>query len=357
MKNNNSSHFDLDVKALHRWFLTNKRDLPWRSHPEPYAVWISEVMLQQTQVAVVIPFFERWMKLFPSVRALSEATLDQVIKAWEGLGYYSRARHLHEAAHYIMENFQGRFPSSEIELKKIKGLGPYTIGAILSFAFHHKMPAVDGNVMRVLTRYFWIPDDINQSKTQQFLRKVAAEILPEEDHWVTNEALIELGATVCKKTPACSSCPLRPSCVGYAKGRSAELPYKSLRMKSQKLWRAVPVILCDQKVLVKRGEKGKLMSDLHEFPFFEVAGQIPLEELQSLILDQLSLQVIHQKSLEPVKHGFTRYQATLFPEMFRTPAPLEVQGYTWIDIQVLQKLALSSGHRQIFQKISLKPDS
>lgn len=339
---------------MHQWFLACKRDLPWRVNPEPYAVWISEVMLQQTQVSVVVPFFERWMSLFPNIQSLAEASLDQVIKAWEGLGYYSRARHLHEAARTLIENFQGQLPDTETELKKIKGLGPYTIGAILSFAFHYKTPAVDGNVMRVLARYFWISDDISQFKTQQFFRKIAAEILPAQEHWVTNEALIELGATVCKKTPVCSSCPLRASCKGYAKGRSAELPFKSLKIKSQKLWRTVPIIFCDQKVLIKKGEKGKLMSDLYEFPYFESTAEIPLKELQGLILEQFRLPVLAEDSLDSVKHSFTRFQATLFPTVFKTSTPVEVRGYAWIDIPTLEKLPFSSGHRQILQKISLR---
>ena len=137
----------MDNKKLKQWFINEKRDLPWRENPSPYAVWVSEMMLQQTQVSVVIPYFMRWMDRFPSIRALASADISEVIKVWEGLGYYSRARYLHEGARYIVEHFGGELPSDEESLKKIKGIGPYTIGAIRSFAFHQRTSAVDGNVM------------------------------------------------------------------------------------------------------------------------------------------------------------------------------------------------------------------
>ena len=156
-------------------------------------------MLQQTQVSVVIPYFDRWMNRFPTLRHLAKATLDEVIKEWEGLGYYSRARNLHEGARYVLEKHEGILPETREELQKIKGLGPYTIGAIRSFAFHHKAAAVDGNVIRVLARYFKIEDDIAKPKTIQMIRDRAEAILPEIEPWIVAEALIELGATLCTK--------------------------------------------------------------------------------------------------------------------------------------------------------------
>ncbi|NGX59959.1 MAG: Adenine DNA glycosylase [Chlamydiae bacterium] len=142
------------IETLKHWFKEEKRNFPWRIAPNPYTVWISEVMLQQTRAAVVIPYFERWMKRFPSIQSLADATVDEVIKMWEGLGYYSRARALHEGARYVVAHYHGKLPSSLQLLQKIKGLGPYTIGAIQSFAFHQKAPAVDGNVMRVISRLY-----------------------------------------------------------------------------------------------------------------------------------------------------------------------------------------------------------
>ncbi|NRA90187.1 MAG: A/G-specific adenine glycosylase, partial [Simkaniaceae bacterium] len=143
----------MDVTAIRKWFFKNRRNLPWRENPSPYEVWVSEIMLQQTQVSVVVPYFERWMNIFPTIEKLAGAPLEKVIKAWEGLGYYSRARNLHEGAKYLMEENGGELPSSAAELEKVKGIGPYTVGAILSFAYKQKRAAVDGNVLRVLARY------------------------------------------------------------------------------------------------------------------------------------------------------------------------------------------------------------
>ncbi|WP_284452730.1 A/G-specific adenine glycosylase [Parachlamydia acanthamoebae] len=341
-----------DNPSLHRWFLEHKRDLPWRNTSDPYAIWVSEVMLQQTQVAVVIPYFERWMTQFPTIATLAEAPLDHVIKAWEGLGYYSRARHLHEAAQFVLLHWEGQLPDREEDLKKIKGLGPYTIGAILSFAFHQKRAAVDGNVMRVLTRYFNMADDISKPKTVQMLRQMALSILPEDAHWITNEALIELGATICKKKAECQACPLSSSCLAYRSGTVSERPVKSAKIKVEKLFRMVPIIQYEQKVLVKRGKKGEIMSDLYEFPYFEKnLESIHIQELKEIISHEFRLNVTHIFSMDAVTHGFTRFHVTLFPEFFQASSLSLVEGYQWLEMTELEKLAFSSGHRKIMNKI------
>jgi len=170
-----------EIQALKRWFLEVQRDFPWREDPSPYRVWVSEVMLQQTRAEVVVPYFERWMARFPTVEVLAEAPLDEVIKLWEGLGYYSRARNLHQGAQQIVRDYGGKLPNSADKLKKIKGIGPYTVGAILSFAFHQKVPAVDGNVLRVMSRYQRIEEDIAKQKTVKMIGQRVAEILPEKE--------------------------------------------------------------------------------------------------------------------------------------------------------------------------------
>jgi A/G-specific adenine glycosylase len=293
----------LDSKPLIRWFLQEQRDLPWRRERSPYAVWVSEMMLQQTLVAVVIPYFERWMKRFPSIKHLAEAPLDEVLKVWEGLGYYSRARYLHQGAKHIVEHHKGVFPSSPEDLKKIKGLGPYTVGAIRSFAFQHRVPAVDGNVVRVLTRFFMIKEDISKPSTMRTIWEFAEKILPEKDPWVVNEALIELGATVCKKQPQCHACPLKQGCQAYSHGIAVDLPYKSAKIKYESLFRAVPVVQWNNKLLVKRGEKGKIMSDLYEFPYFEtdISG-ISLKGMQLKVQDWLGCKLENGKELSEVAH-------------------------------------------------------
>lgn len=342
----------MDIKSLKRWFESEKRDLPWRNAPTPYAVWVSEVMLQQTQVAVVIPYFERWMQRFPTIRALADAQLDEVIKMWEGLGYYSRARNLHEGARYIMAFHGGEFPQNFQALQKIKGLGPYTIGAIRSFAFHEKTSAVDGNVVRVLARYFLIEDDISKPKTLNKFRQLADDLLPDKESWITNEALIELGATVCTRNPKCSICPLRTGCKGYIEGVFNRLPFKSSKQKIERLYRAVAVLQCGNALLVRRGKKGEVMSDLYEFPYFETSQEgWSLENFLQVIKEAWKINIRPLKSLPDISHGFTRYQARLTPFLFESPGAVPVEGFEWLSFSDLDTLAFSSGHRRIYEAL------
>lgn len=341
-----------DIKKLKSWFCSKKRNLPWRERLDPYSIWISEVMLQQTQVSVVIPYFLHWMEQFPTIRHLANAPLDDLLKAWEGLGYYSRVRHLHEAAGYVVDNFNGILPAEETELKKIKGLGPYTIGAILSFAFHQKKAAVDGNVVRVLTRFFGIEDDISKPLTLKKLRQSAEDLLPDEEPWIVNEALIELGAIVCKRKPNCQECPLQESCSAFQHQNAFRIPFKSKKNLIECLYRSVAVVSHDSSYLVKRGAKGAVMSDLYEFPYFEgQEGGISSNILKDKVEYLLNLSVQEKGTLAKVDQGFTRYQATLYPVLYSCSEAKKIEGFEWIPSSRLKKLAFSSGHRRIFQQV------
>jgi A/G-specific adenine glycosylase len=309
-------------------------------------------MLQQTQVAVVVPYFLRWMEQFPTVESLAQAPLDQVIKAWEGLGYYSRARRLHAGAQFIVEQFGGQLPQTSLELGKIKGLGPYTIGAILSFAFHQKAAAVDGNVLRVIARYFALDQDIAKPSTVKYIREKVEAFLPDEEPWIINEALIELGATICQKKPRCWLCPLRSSCQALAQGRQDQLPVKSKTGKTEFLFRAVPVIFHQDSYLIKRGKKGEIMSDLHEFPFFETDQMgLSKEMLQAKVEKEWGLSLSFVKELPLFSHSFTRYQVRLNPVLFICQDPLPIEGLEWKSLATLKTLAFSSGHRRLFQAL------
>ena len=197
-----------DIEALKAWFLKEKRDLPWRENASPYWVWVSEVMLQQTQVSVVVPYFIRWMKKFPTISALAAAQCEDVIKTWEGLGYYSRARNLHKGAQTIVSNYNGKLPKTRNELLAIKGLGLYTANAILAFAFKKKAAPVDGNVRRVLARYDGVYESIDKTKVQKEIQSRAEKLLPERQSYLISEALIELGALICKKKTQLCPMPL-----------------------------------------------------------------------------------------------------------------------------------------------------
>lgn len=342
-----------DHKKLSDWFQRESRDLPWRVDPTPYAVWISEVMLQQTQVAVVIPYFERWMQAFPSIEALANANLEEVIKIWEGLGYYSRARNLHEGARFIIENFDGILPDTPESLSKIKGIGEYTTGAILSFAFRQRYPAVDGNVLRVLARYFLIEDDIAKANTQRYIRETAWKILPEKEPWIVTEALIELGATICKRKPNCCRCPLKNTCRAYLHGATERLPFKSSKTTTQNLFRAVAVIENQNSFLVRKVDKGKIMSGLHEFPYFEIPEKgIDPEDLLKLVKQRFGIKTTYFKTLPEISHSFTRFSAKLFPFYLQCNQKIESDGFRWISPAELKKAAFPAGHRKILAYLS-----
>ncbi len=328
--------------ALHLWFQATKRDLPWRENPTPYRVWISEIMLQQTRATVVVGYFARWMGLFPDVYALARAPLEQVIKAWEGLGYYSRARNIHAAAKQIVEVHGGQIPDSRDELLTLPGLGPYTVGAILSFGFRKRAAAVDGNVIRVMCRYSWIAERVDQTATKRKIEITTEQFLDAKEPWVTAEALIELGATVCTPKPRCAECPLQTGCEAFRRSAAEALPLLPERAKTEKLQRTVLVIEAEGHVLVKKNSSEKLMGDLWEFPYVE-GSRRPKTWMQ------LPLHV--KQRLRTVKHSFTRFSATLFPVHAQTSVRTSVDGFTWVKRHDLNKLPFSSGHRKIREEL------
>ncbi len=343
----------IDLTQLGHWFQKEKRDFPWRRTPTPYRVWISEVMLQQTQSSRVILYFEEWMRRFPTVVALAQATIEEVLKVWEGLGYYSRARALHEASKFLLQEHNGQIPREVHDLEQLKGLGPYTIAAIRAFGFHERAAAVDGNVMRVLARLFEIQEDITKSKTQKKMRALADHILPEKESWVYAEALIELGATYCKpKAPLCLHCPLQSQCQSYLNKTQNSLPLKTKKVLYETLFREVLVILSGTYILLKKEAAGKIMADLYEFPYFacEKGGQDPRHMLKK-ISQGLSLQAHFLQNFDEVKHSFTRFRVTLYPKFYQVYSSKEVLGYSWIDLADHKKLAFSAGHKKILTQL------
>lgn len=289
-------------------------------------------MLQQTQSATVIPYFNRWMELFPTVQDLAKAPLDEVLKVWEGLGYYSRAKNLHEGAKTI-----NVFPNTESELLKIKGIGPYTSKAILSFAFGQKVAPVDGNVNRVISRLFGLYD----------LKKVqesADSLLPEKQPEILAEALIELGATVCQKKPRCEICPVQKQCRAFEHDLQSELPPAKKREKTIHLRRMVAVITYEDYLLIRKNEKGKVMEHLLEFPYLE---ETTIHELQKNFIElNLSL----EKTLSEQSHTFTKYRAHLTPYLFTAEKKVELEGYQWLLKEELKKRPFSAGHRKIVEE-------
>jgi len=334
------------VKELFIWFKQHQRSFPWREERSPYRVWISEVMLQQTRASVVISYFLKWMERFPDVDSLANASIEEVIKMWEGLGYYNRARNLHLGAKQILERFNGKIPDTKEELSEIYGLGPYTTNAILSFGFHQRKAPVDGNVSRVVTRYFAIQENISRVSVKREVEEKAECLLDEKEPWITAEALIELGATICIPKPRCDACPLKNGCLARQKNITESLPISNKESRILELFRTVVVIESNEMFLVRKGEKGKVMADLYEFPYFE--GKI---DPKKWVKTTFGMNVFPVRSLKQVIHSFTKYKATLFPMYFNAKETQPISGWEWVRKSELTRLPFSSGHRRILEQI------
>ncbi|WP_281890211.1 A/G-specific adenine glycosylase [Paenibacillus sp. YYML68] len=259
------------------WYRRHKRDLPWRRHRNAYYTWVSEIMLQQTRVDTVIPYFNRFIEQFPTVQALAEAPEEEVLKAWEGLGYYSRARNLQSAVREVHESYGGVVPDSKEAVSALKGVGPYTTGAILSIAYNKPEPAVDGNVMRVLSRYFRIEDDIAKPRTRVRMEVLAQELIPEGAAGDFNQGLMELGALVCTpKSPHCLTCPVMAHCAGRAAGVEETLPVKTKAKPPRPEARAAIILQGSSseagKVLIRQRPSTGLLARMWELPHTELSS-------------------------------------------------------------------------------------
>ena len=278
-------------KLLIQWYLQNKRDLPWRKNTHPYPVWLSEIMLQQTRVAQGMPYFFKFIEAFPTVKDLADAPEEQVLKLWQGLGYYSRARNLHGTAKYIAYELNGKFPGSYKELVKLKGVGDYTAAAIASICYGEPVPVVDGNVYRVLSRYFGVEIDISSSSAKAEFKALAAQHLPKNKASEFNQAMMEFGALQCvPKNPDCSVCVLNSGCVAYNTGKVNSLPVKLKKTKVVNRYFNY-IVLNDaegRSIVNKRSGKG-IWHNLYEFPLIETDHPVPEDEMEEIIKNYESL--------------------------------------------------------------------
>lgn len=290
--------------VLIQWYLQNKRDLPWRNTSDPYPIWVSEIILQQTRVAQGMPYFYAFFNQFPTVKHLAQADEQQVLKLWQGLGYYSRARNLHQAAKHITEELQGVFPNSYKGLLELKGVGEYTAAAIASFAYNEAVPVVDGNVFRVLSRYFGIDSDISLGKTKKEFTALAAELLPKDQPALFNQAIMEFGALQCvPKSPTCSECVFNSSCVALQKGLIGTLPFKSKKLKVTHRYFNY-IVLNDSSgktKLQQRTDKG-IWFNLYEFPLIETQQEEGFETIAPLIQADASFgnSVVSIEEINPI---------------------------------------------------------
>ena len=311
--------------ALGSWYRTAARDLPWRRTTDPYAIAVSELMLQQTQVATVIPYYERWMAQFPDWRALAGARMETVLKAWEGLGYYRRARHLHELARAVAELPEG-LPRNEAGLRSLPGIGPYTAGAIGSIAFGLPLAVLDGNVMRVLTRLLACPDDISRPAPREKLQRVADTFLDCADPGTHNQALMELGATICvPRRPLCLVCPLQRDCRG--RDRAENFPVKT-RVATVRREETVAILRKGSRLYAEQVAEGLPWHGLWRFPDFDPARMVAGENVAT------------------IKYGITKYAVTMRAVAAHWKPGVSGKG-RYLTAQEMEALAFAAPHRKL----------
>jgi A/G-specific adenine glycosylase len=301
------------------WYAEHQRELPWRQTKDPYAIWLSEIILQQTRVAQGLPYYERLLAAFPAVRDLAEAPEATLLRLWQGLGYYSRARNLQKAAQMVMRDFEGVFPQTYDEIIRLPGVGPYTAAAIASFAFKEAKAVVDGNVFRVLSRMFAVETDIASSTARGVFTSLAQSLIPTQDPAGFNQAIMEFGALQCTPAPDCSICPLRVSCAAFSKKRVAELPLKSKKTKVKEIEMNYLVIEQKGQLLVReRAEKG-IWRGLWEFYLLEdQADWLPFSR------KALKSPPVHLLSHRKIKCDAWHVQV---PDNFALAIP---EGYVWM---------------------------
>ena len=335
------------VPKLLDWFSSNARDLPWRRTKNPYAIHVSEIMLQQTQVKTVIPYFERWMKQLPTLAALARARPQRVLKLWEGLGYYSRVRNAQAAAKLIVRRHGGRFPRQFDDILALPGIGRYTAGAISSIAFNQPSPILDGNVIRVLTRIFGIEGDPREKATNAALWKLAENLVLTEPGRCSdlNQSLMELGALICApRQPKCPDCPVRKHCLAFRENRVAEFPQLPARAAAtERRFRAF-IAKNENRFLVRQRPAGVVNAHLWEFPNVEVKNGGETSDATAAIF-----RVREKEMVCRVRHSITRYRITL--DAYRAQVNEETPG-TWKTMAELNRLPFTSAHRKILAALA-----
>lgn len=351
----NKRHFSTE---LLEWYRMARRDLPWRRSRDPYHIWVSEIMLQQTRVDTVIPYFNRFIDKFPTLRDLAEAPEEEVLKHWEGLGYYSRARNLQAAVKEVVAEYGGSVPNRKQDVSGLKGVGPYTAGAILSIAFNQPEPAVDGNVMRVLSRYFLIEDDIARPATRMPMEALARELIPEGEAADFNQALMELGALICTpKSPACLLCPVMAHCAGRLEGRERELPVKSKAKPPKPVFLIAALVEGKGpyagKILVRQRPETGLLAKMWELPYAEAPSESVWHSIadgsgliKRALAEEEAIRIMPTNHIGDAQHVFTHLlwnvrvigavaadrDAVTDQSNYRWIGPADFENYVWPNV-------------------------
>ncbi|MBN1154915.1 A/G-specific adenine glycosylase [candidate division KSB1 bacterium] len=340
------------------WFEANKRDLPWRRTDDPYSIWVSEVMLQQTQVKIVLDYYERFLESFPTVIDLSQADLQLVLKSWEGMGYYARARNLHQASGIVRDKFDGQLPRDQGSFRSLPGAGEYITAAVLSRAFDKPLAVVDGNVKRVLSRLFMIDEPINSANANRQFAEHASTMLDPQRPGQFNEAMMELGATICTpKNPNCKICPVSNFCESYIQDRQRDYPVTAIRKAIPHHHLVVSVICKDDKILIVRRPLSGLLGGLWELPGGEIEkNETGISACSRIIKDSTNLDIETPEQITRVKHAYSHFSIEI--DVYRSRYKLgdvylkDHIDYRWINWAETDDYAFHQAHRKIFNKLT-----
>lgn len=339
------------VERLTQWFRRSQRQLPWRLSSDPYPIWISEVMLQQTQVATVIPYFQRFLKAFPTLQKLAQASEESVLTQWAGLGYYSRGRNLRRGAQYLLDHHRGVFPKSREELLKVPGIGPYTAGAILSIAFNLKEPLVDGNVERVLSRLFGFKKPLGTTEAKHFFWDKAHQLVSHaKDPKCFNQGLMELGSTVCTKSnPRCPKCPLQKFCLAYSHDLTHELPVPKKRKTTQFVRLLKLILERNGKIWVRQNSSQEWWAGLWDLPSLQLS---PHEEWLPILEKKLNpSSPVFLKELSHQKHTVTHHKLEVIPIHLRVRKNPDFDG-KWLELKRFSAMPTSALVKKIMLELN-----
>lgn len=349
---------NLLAKRLLNWYGKNKRALPWRGSDDPYTIWVSEIMLQQTRVETVIPYFQRWMEQYPTIADLAHASEHDVLVSWEGLGYYRRARNLHRATQIVMSEYDGRLPAEVKLLRRLPGIGEYTAAAIASIAYGLDEVALDGNIRRVLSRIYNVAEPIGRPETERHLRDLAESLLPAGFAGDFNQALMDFGALICtSRSPNCVECPLQDSCQAFAMDIVRERPVVITKPKIPHYTVTAAVIQRDHKVLIAQRHLDGLLGGLWEFPGGKLLpGEELVDCLKREICEELDVDICVMGSLGSYQHAYTHFRVTLYAfacvlKNGDEPYARQVRDFCWVNIEELDTYPMGKIDRQIAMRL------
>jgi len=351
------SEIEFYQKQLLNWYQKNHRTLPWRETSHPYYIWVSEVMLQQTQVKTVIPYFERFIQKFPTIFDFAAADEDTILKMWEGLGYYSRIRNFHKAAKIIVADYNGEIPDDRGMFIQQPGVGDYIASAVLSIAFHQPYAVVDGNVKRVLARLLLLSEPVNDAKNNKLFQKQADKLLAAEQPGSYNQAVMELGALVCKPaTPDCLNCPIQNACKAFSRGKVGDFPKRLQKKPVPTKHIAVGVVIDNNKLLITKRKSGGLLGGLWEFPGGKInKGEMTEQACVREIKEETGLNVVIEKQLTAVKHAYTHFKIEMAVFICRkTGGGITLDGpvdHRWISPGEIEKYPFPGSNHQFIPRL------